>query len=56
MKVWKIPQHDEMPSEEMIEMARENGIVLLKTKLPMYLACGKLYQAGVRQGGVRKIE
>lgn len=44
------------PSEEMIEMARENGIVLLKTKLPMYLACGKLYQAGVRQGGVRKID
>ncbi len=45
-----------MPSDDMIEMAKENGIVLLKTKLPMFLACGKLYQAGVHQGGVREID
>ncbi len=44
------------PTDEMVEMAKENGIVLLRTKLPMYLACGKLYLAGVRQGGVRKID
>lgn len=44
------------PSAEMIALAKENGIVLLRTKLPMFLACGKLYEAGVRQGGVRKID
>jgi hypothetical protein len=44
------------PNQEMIDMAKENGIVLLMTKLPLYLASGKLYEAGVRQGGVRKID
>ena len=44
------------PNPEMVELAKENGIVLLRTKLPMFLACGKLYEAGVRQGGVRKID
>ena len=44
------------PNQEMIQMAKENGIVLLKTKLPLFLACGKLYEAGVRTGGVRKID
>jgi predicted transcriptional regulator len=44
------------PNQEMINMAKENGIVLLKTRLPLFLACGKLYEAGVRQGGVRKID
>ena len=37
-------------------MAKENGIVLLKSRLPLFLACGKLYGAGVRQGGVREID
>jgi hypothetical protein len=44
------------PNREMIDMAKENGIVLLTTKLPLFLACGRLYEAGVRQGGVRKID
>lgn len=44
------------PNQEMIDMARENGVVLLKTRLPLFLACGKLYAAGVRQGGVRTID
>ena len=44
------------PNPEMVELAKENGIVLLRTKLPIFLACGKLYEAGVRQGGVRKID
>jgi len=44
------------PSQDMIDMARDNGIVLLRTKLPLYLACGKLYAAGVQQGGIRKID
>ncbi len=44
------------PNQEMIDLAKENGIALLKTRLPMFLACGKLYEAGVRQGGVREID
>jgi len=44
------------PSQDMIDMAKENGIVLMCTRLPLFLACGKLYEAGVRQGGVRKID
>lgn len=44
------------PNQEMIDMAKENGIVLLTTRLPLFLACGKLYEAGVRQGGVRAID
>jgi len=44
------------PNQEMTDMAIENGIVLFSTKLPLFLACGKLYEAGVRQGGVREID
>lgn len=44
------------PNQEMINMAKENDIVLLATRLPLFLACGKLYEAGVRQGGVRVID
>lgn len=44
------------PNQEMIDMAKENGVILLKTRLPLFLACGKLYKAGVCQGGVRKID
>lgn len=44
------------PNQEMIAMAKENGIVLLTTRLPLFLACGRLYEAGVRQGGVRAID
>lgn len=44
------------PNNEMINMAKENGIVLIATRLPLFLACGKLYEAGVRQGGVRAID
>ncbi len=43
------------PSEEMIEMAKDQDIILLATKDPMYVACGKLYTAGVTTGGVRDI-
>lgn len=44
-----------VPSEDMIEMAREGGMVLLSTKYSMFLACGRLYEAGLRAGGVREI-
>jgi len=36
-----------MPTEEMIELARESGIVLLATKKRMYEACGILYSNGL---------
>ena len=39
------------PTEEMIELARENGMVLLKTQKRMYEACGKLYAAGLGTNG-----
>jgi predicted transcriptional regulator len=44
------------PSDDMIEMARESGMILLSTKYSMFLACGRLYEAGLRGGGVRKID
>jgi len=39
----------------MIEMANESDIILAGTKLPMFLACGKLYEAGLKTGGTRAI-
>ncbi|HOE09624.1 MAG TPA: hypothetical protein PLU33_06245 [Treponemataceae bacterium] len=43
------------PTQEMIDMAQELGIILLTTKLPMFISCGKLYEAGLKGGGVRTI-
>lgn len=39
------------PTEEMIELARESRMVLLKTRKRMYEACGKLYAGGLRGNG-----
>ncbi len=39
------------PTEEMVELARENGMVLMKTKKRMYEACGKLYAGGLGANG-----
>ena len=39
------------PTEEMIELARESGIVLMKSKKRMYEACGKLYANGLGGNG-----
>ncbi len=36
-----------MPTPEMIELARESGMVLLATKRRMYEACGILYNNGL---------
>lgn len=35
------------PTEEMITMANEHGIVLLTTEETMFFACGKLYAANI---------
>ena len=43
------------PTPEMIEMADDAGIMLASTKLTMFIACGKLYEAGLREGGTRPI-
>jgi len=43
------------PSQEMIEMAEEAEIILAGTKLPLFLACGKIYEAGLKTGGTRPI-
>jgi len=44
-----------VPSREMVEMAEGSGIILAGTKLSMYIACGKLYEAGLKDGGTRAI-
>jgi len=36
------------PAPETIELARERGIPLVTTPLPMFEACGRLYQAGLK--------
>ena len=38
------------PTEDIIEMARECGIVVLTTDMRMYLACGLLYSNGLQSG------
>ena len=38
------------PSDEIIEMAKELGIVVLTTDMRMYLACGLLYSNGLQSG------
>ncbi len=42
------------PTQEMIELAKESGIVLLKTSKRMYEACGKLYASGLAGNGTKK--
>ena len=44
-----------VPNREMIEMAEESEIILAGTKLPMFISCGKLYEAGLKTGGTRAI-
>ena len=41
------------PTEEMVELAAESGLVLLKTRKRMYEACGKLYANGLGGNGVK---
>lgn len=39
------------PDEPMLDLARERGIAVISTPLPMFSACGLLYQNGVRGRG-----
>jgi len=43
------------PTPDLVEMALESGMILMTTKYSMFLACGRLYEAGLRSGGVREI-
>lgn len=38
------------PEREAVDLARQKGIVLLATRLPMYESCGRLYARGLRGG------
>lgn len=40
------------PAEEIVKLADESGIVVLATDERMYVACGKLYENGLRGGSV----
>ena len=42
-----------MPPEEVVELARDTGMVLLYTRERMYAACGKLYVNGLQAGSVK---
>jgi len=44
-----------VPTRDMVDMANDAGIVLGGTKLPMFVSCGKIYEAGLREGGTRAI-
>ena len=41
------------PTPEIIRLAEECGIVVLSCEERMYVACGRLYENGLRGGGVR---
>jgi len=41
-----------VPGEDIVRMAEEKGIAVLTTCEPMFIACGKLYSAGLTGKGV----
>ncbi len=41
-----------MPPEDVLELARDAGIVVLASRERMYTACGKLYTNGLAGGAV----
>ena len=43
------------PTADLLKMAEESGMILMTTKYSMFLACGRLYEAGLKGGGVREI-
>jgi predicted transcriptional regulator len=43
------------PTADLLEMAEESRMILMTTKYSMFLACGRLYEAGLRSGGIREI-
>jgi hypothetical protein len=43
------------PDPELIEEAVRDGIILMTTNETLFIACGKLYQAGIQKGGNRPV-
>ena len=41
------------PGEAIVQLGKEKGITVLTSKDPMFIACGKLYHAGLTGKGVR---
>lgn len=41
------------PDESIVSLAKDRDIVLLSTKLPMFVSCGMLYENGLRGGAIR---
>lgn len=41
-----------IPTQDMVDEAKKNGMLLATTKLSMYLACGKLYASGLKRGSM----
>lgn len=39
------------PDQNMIDLAVEKGIIVMTTKYPMFLACGRLYSEGLHGRG-----
>jgi len=44
-----------VPTADMMEMATENKMILASTRYSMFIACGRLYDKGLRLGGTREI-
>lgn len=44
-----------VPDDDMVAEAQKAGIVLMTTNFSLFLACGRLYEAGLRKGGTRII-
>ena len=36
------------PTEDMLKLARESGLIIMETDLPMFPACGILYAGGLK--------
>jgi hypothetical protein len=45
-----------VPEPELVEEAIRDGIVLMTTNDTLFIACGRLYEAGIKTGGNRKVD
>ena len=39
-----------VPGKEVLELAKEKDMILLTTKYPLYVSCGRLYHEGLMNG------
>lgn len=44
-----------VPPKDMVAEAERNSMALITTKYSMFLSCGKLYEAGIKGGGIREL-